>query len=110
MDPISRSRPSRRTILDGLVVAAVGALGGALSGCSKPAANACGNPAKLTEAEVQLRQSLSYVESSPNKDQVCGGCAFFKAADGPGCGHCSILSGPVSPTGHCNSWAAAAPT
>jgi hypothetical protein len=97
---------SRRTVLDGLAVVTAGALGSGLAGCSKPAASACVDPAELTDAENQLRQSLSYTDQSPNKDQVCARCSFFKAAQA--CGHCSILSGPVSPTGHCNSWAAAA--
>lgn len=55
-------------------------------------------------ASESLRNSLSYTDPGPNPAQRCGSCGFFegKAA----CGHCQIMSGPVSATGHCESWAA----
>jgi hypothetical protein len=34
-------------------------------------------------------------------------CGFFTRDDNkPGCGACTIMSGPVDQTGHCDSWSA----
>lgn len=51
-----------------------------------------------------LRQSLSYVDPSPDAARQCGGCGFFSAQEQESCGHCMIMSGPVSRTAQCESW------
>lgn len=62
------------------------------------------NMACVEPASESLRDSLSYMDPGPDSAQRCGGCDFF---DNSGtCGHCQIMSGPVSATGHCDSWAA----
>lgn len=58
----------------------------------------------VTPASESLRQSLNYVDPSPDKTQQCSACAFFAARSA--CGDCQILSGPVSSTARCESWAA----
>jgi len=52
-----------------------------------------------------LRSSLHYSDTAPNAAQSCSGCGFFTAGNG-GCGTCTIMSGSVSATGHCDSWSA----
>jgi hypothetical protein len=113
MAPTAKSLLTRRGVLDRLGVLAVAAAGVAVSDAARAtasgtAANACVDPAALSDADIQLRQSLGYADPSPEAHKACGGCEFFKADENGKCGHCIILSGPVSPTGHCSSWAAAA--
>jgi hypothetical protein len=66
------------------------------------AADSCTDP-----ASDGLRASLHYTPASPDAAQTCGACAFFNQdnAKDP-CGKCTILSGPVNPKGHCDSWSA----
>jgi hypothetical protein len=48
---------------------------------------------------------MEYTESAADPAQVCGGCSFFKLESaGSSCGHCEVLRGKVSATGHCVSW------
>jgi len=111
-DKISR----RALLLRGLHIPVGGAVlfglgacsGGSSSGSQSPAtANACVDPHSLTDAEQSTRSSLGYVETSPNPQQTCGGCAFFHADATASCGKCDMLSGGiVNSQGHCNSWSA----
>jgi hypothetical protein len=55
--------------------------------------------------QKSLRDSLNYVEQSPDPSKSCTACSFFEAA-GDGCGTCHIFSGPANPHGHCDSWGA----
>lgn len=55
--------------------------------------------------DKSLRESLHYVEVSPDAQKNCLGCGLFAAA-GAGCGHCMIFNGPANPKGHCDSWSA----
>jgi hypothetical protein len=61
------------------------------------AATSCTDPS--SEA---LRVSLHYSDAAPNPAQACAACGFFTAAQA--CGNCTIMSGPVDPKGHCDSW------
>jgi hypothetical protein len=64
------------------------------------AAGACVQPA--SEA---LRASLNYVGAAPDPASACAHCAFFTAAAaGDACGECTIMSGSVDATGHCDSF------
>jgi High potential iron-sulfur protein len=56
-------------------------------------------------SDASLRDSLHYVESSPNPAQRCSGCSFFSDPKGD-CGSCAILSAPANINGHCDSWSA----
>lgn len=51
-----------------------------------------------------LRDSLHYVEASPDRQQKCAGCAFFAAGSDKPCGRCQILNGSVNENGRCDSW------
>jgi hypothetical protein len=69
------------------------------------AAAVCADPDDLSGADVALRKSVEYTDSSSDDKKTCRGCAFFRAGTG-GCGTCQILSGLVSTAGHCTSWSA----
>jgi hypothetical protein len=58
-------------------------------------------------ASEGLRNSMHYTGAGPDPRQTCSGCAFFNqdGAKQP-CGQCVILSSPVNPKGHCDSWSA----
>jgi hypothetical protein len=73
--------------------------GGAVS---KAVAAACISP---DGGDASLRQSLHYVESSPDAAQHCSGCSFFSDPKGA-CGSCMIFGGPANINGHCDSWSA----
>jgi hypothetical protein len=93
---------SRRNLLArsaGLV-----AFGGLLPFAAKAAGPACVDP---DGSDKSLRDSLHYAEASPDKEKVCGICAFFEAGEKPdACGSCKIFNGPANPKGHCDSWSA----
>ena len=109
---------SRRTLLlrgiqipvGGAVLFGLSACGGNSAGSSgdKQAAHAaCVDPASLSEGDLSLRTSAHYIDSAPNPQQACAGCAFFHGAEAQGgCAQCDILHGPVSEKGHCDSWSA----
>jgi hypothetical protein len=64
------------------------------------AAGSCVQP----ESE-SLRASVNYVDKAADPALACAHCAFFSPdAAGGACGSCQILSGPVDPTGHCDSF------
>lgn len=66
------------------------------------AADSCVDP-----SSESLRGSLHYASVSPDPKQPCSGCGFFTPGGAkPTCGTCTIMSGPVDATGHCDSWSA----
>lgn len=101
-DPCFLSR--RIWLRRSLQLCVTGALWAVVAGCHKETALVCADPARLTDQEINLRDSLHYIEQSPDGDRVCGGCAFFERAASAACGTCKLLKGPVNPKGHCDSW------
>lgn len=83
--------------------------GGAGDGSAADSAS-CEGFATLTPQQRQLRQSLNYVDDSPNPAQNCANCRFWLApAAGAACGGCQILpEQPVVASGYCTSWVAQA--
>jgi hypothetical protein len=69
---------------------------------SSAKAASCASP---QGADASLRESLHYVESSPNPAQRCSGCSFFSDPKGD-CGSCMIFNAPANINGHCDSWSA----
>lgn len=61
---------------------------------------------ELTEADLNMRQNLEYVEESPKEDQLCNNCRFWLPDKFEGsCGGCQLLAnGAVNPQGWCRSW------
>jgi hypothetical protein len=88
-------------------LALVGAFSVAAIGCRKREVMSCSDPASLTDAEISLRVSLHYSESSAQSDKVCARCAFSEASVDGKCRACKLLKGPVNPMGHCDSWSRA---
>jgi len=60
----------------------------------------------LTEADMQTRQALQYVDKSEKPDQVCNNCRFWQPDKFDGaCGGCQLIpNGAVDPQGWCASW------
>lgn len=65
---------------------------------------ACVDPDELPDSVLEMRESLEYTDAGRNAAEVCQGCSFFKADAKGNCGHCEVLRGAVSATGHCVSW------
>lgn len=71
-----------------------------------PVSGACDDLSGLTEGDLQVRKSLSYVAVSPYSDQLCDNCQYWIAArEGAECGGCVTLRGPIQPKGYCSYWA-----
>jgi hypothetical protein len=101
---------SRRDFLfrfSGMGALAAGA-GTFLSACGGgEASSACNDTSSLTEAELQLRTNLQYVEVSTDPNKLCQNCQLYVApAEGKVCGGCTLIKGPIAPKGFCTSWAA----
>ncbi len=65
----------------------------------------CNDLSGLTDAEIQMRENLKYVDKSPYPDKLCDNCELYiPAKEGELCGGCKILKGPIHPKGHCTSW------
>lgn len=118
---MSENKISRRqfvqTAATGMV--SVTALGLLISGCKNESGGAaegtapaatpekaldCTDVSGLTEAEVNTRKSLAYVDQSPNPAKLCSNCQLFTPSAGPGCAGCTVVKGPINPNGYCNSW------
>ena len=113
--PASDAAPlSRRLFLQRLGVAA--GAGVFLSACTPESGEAdpemaeegfsCLDTTGLTDMEIQMRQTLAYVDESPYPEKLCNNCQFWQpAATENECGGCQLLKGPIHPQGYCNSWA-----
>ena len=84
-------------------------LGGLLIAATATAASAadklCADPDKMDSGQRSIRESLNYVEKSPDPAKTCAACGFFQAS-GDGCGNCMIFTGIANANGHCDSWSA----
>jgi hypothetical protein len=111
---------TRRTVIKRGLQLYVGALAAGLSACggSDPAtakgaggqASAlCADPAAMNPGDANARTAYGYVERSPDPQQVCAGCTFYRAGESGGaCGSCDIFNGgPANAAGYCTSWTAA---
>ena len=109
MSPSSLSE-SRRDFLArfaaaGVVIGAPTLLA-ACGGGTPSTASACEGYASLSPEELQVRQSLQYVDPSPIADQTCSNCLQYVAPAEGVCGGCKLFAGPVLASGHCISWVA----
>jgi High potential iron-sulfur protein len=97
LNHMSEVAMNRRQVLRSAIL-----LLGSAAAVSKAVADACVAP---DGGDASLRQSLHYVESSPDPAQHCSGCSFFSDPKGS-CGSCMIFGGPANINGHCDSWSA----
>jgi hypothetical protein len=101
-DNLSRRTLLRRGIqlpLGGLVLAA------GVSSVAGAAEKVCADPKTMDSGAKSIRDSLHYVEMSPDPAKTCSGCGFFTEPK-DGCGSCMIFQGPANAKGHCESWSA----
>jgi hypothetical protein len=92
---------NRRALLGGAARAFAALVGS--SACRKNAALVCDGPSTgLPTADLQLRATVEYVDTSPQPDRACVNCALYVAAPAEGkCGACKIVRGPIHPKGTC---------
>lgn len=64
-------------------------------------------PQELSQQEIQVRQSLKYVDQSPITHRTCLNCKVFTLPkQGFSCGGCKIVPGPIHKNGYCTAWIA----
>lgn len=101
---ISRREALKTTVA--LSVVAVGSawLGFGCKGDKKELS--CTDTTGVAPADVEMRNTLQYVDKSTDPAKNCANCQLFKAPAAPGtCGGCTVLKGPINPAGLCKSWA-----
>jgi len=117
---MSDDKITRRQFVQTAATSAVSAvaLGTLLSACKsesggpaekqgeqQPAALDCSDVSGLADAEKKTRESLGYVEQTPQPGKTCAGCQLYQLpASGTGCGGCTVVKGPINPMGYCNSF------
>jgi len=67
----------------------------------------CNDYTGISEAELQKRNSLGYVEQTPMPESTCSNCLLYlKPKEGEKCGGCQLFKGPVFDNAYCTYWAA----
>lgn len=67
----------------------------------------CDDYSGVSEAELQKRQSLGYVDETPMPESHCSNCQLYlKPKEGEKCGGCQLFKGPVFANAYCTYWAA----
>lgn len=76
------------------------------SGSSAASGKNCDDTSGLTEAEIKTRESLKYVEKTPDPAKNCANCSLYQEPKGGAyCGGCDVMKGPINPQGYCTAWA-----
>jgi hypothetical protein len=96
------SSPSRRDVLLRLALFPVAAA----FGIACKSGLDCTDTSALTGPEITQRQSLGYVDKAADATKACKLCNLYQAKGPEECGGCSLMKGPISPEGGCNSFAA----
>lgn len=103
---------NRRQFLERAALLGAGLGAGALMiGCQSGGGGGgltCTDTSGLAEADIQLRNTSAYTDSSPEAGKHCSNCSLYTAGAEGECGSCTVLKGPVHPDGYCNLWAAQA--
>jgi hypothetical protein len=101
-DKLSRRDVLRKT-------AALGAFAAfGTAACSKqPAPLACTDTSALSPADLAVRTSLAYVDTSVQVGKTCSNCQqFVPTAAANACGTCKVVKGPINPNGNCKAYVA----
>jgi hypothetical protein len=99
------AKVSRRTLLR--QAAALGAFALVGAACSKqPASLTCTDTTGLSPADVTVRTTLVYLDTSLEPGRTCSNCQQFIPGAPNACGTCKILKGPINPKGSCKSYVA----
>lgn len=87
------------------VAVAAGCGAAALYGCGGKG-EPCSDLTGLSEEDKQTRITYLYRSETLIPAKRCTNCHFWVApAAGATCGTCTLVKGPISPDGYCNSWA-----
>lgn len=95
---------SRREFIEralALGAVAVGA-GVVLQGCSKPLD--CSDTTGLSADDAATRTNNGYVEATTTPGQTCANCQLYTAGAANACGGCTVVKGPINPSGWCRIW------
>ncbi|GAB5518450.1 MAG: hypothetical protein RhofKO_07010 [Rhodothermales bacterium] len=90
------------TVVGTTTTVALSACGGGDGGA---AALTCTDTTGLAEADINMRQSVQYVDETPDPAKPCSACALYTAAAEGQCGGCTVVKGPIHPDGWCTLWA-----
>lgn len=73
---------------------------------STASVDSCSDLSGVSEAEIEKREKLGYVNESPIPDNRCDNCKLYlpSGAD-KACGGCMLFKGPVYASGYCTYWA-----
>lgn len=101
------SKVDRREFLkSAATLGAVAAGASLLAACGKGGGGLqCTDVAGLSPADAATRNSLSYVDASPDPTKVCSACVLYIVGQPNACGGCQVVKGPINPAGSCTSWA-----
>lgn len=68
----------------------------------------CNDLTGLSQADIQTRQNLKYIDRTTFEDKYCSNCNFWIPPQGgqTKCGACKVVKGPIHPNGYCISWMA----
>lgn len=97
----------RRTFLTrAALLGGVAAGAGFLAACGKGGgALVCTDTASLKPEDLATRNSLNYVDASPDPAKLCSNCTLYMPGAKDACGGCQVVKGPIHPNGYCISWA-----
>ena len=65
----------------------------------------CSDTSMLSEAEMQTRTSLKYVDKTADPAKKCSNCKLFLKKSP--CNGCTVVKGPIAAEGFCTAWAPA---
>lgn len=61
----------------------------------------------MTQADINKRKQLGYVDQTPMAEYHCSNCALFMPPkEGSKSGGCQLFKGPVNGNGYCTYWVA----
>lgn len=107
-DSVTRRQFLSRVTAAGVALSAPAVLAACGGGGAPTTASACDGYATLTPEDIQMRQTLQYVDQTPDAAKNCANCKLYTAPAGEGaCGGCQLFAGPVVANGYCAGWAAA---
>lgn len=96
---------TKAALLGVLAPATAATLAACGGGGDSAAAAGCNDTSSLAPADKAMRESLKYVDATPDPAKPCDGCQLYvAAAAGAACGSCSLVKGPIAPKGYCTSW------
>ncbi|MDA0195157.1 MAG: high-potential iron-sulfur protein [Bacteroidetes bacterium] len=110
-------RPSRRQFIQRNISILTGVFGSTLlAACGtkeatqqqqkEPVTNACEDLSGLEETDLKTREGLGYVKLTLLSEEQCDNCnLWLPPSEGKECGGCTLIKGPIYPTGYCTYWA-----